>query len=1605
MSKQVPELIERGKLAEREGRREEARRLFEEALHALGSSAHAATASALLRWIGRTYHTDGDHAAAMDCLDAALCVADLCGDQASAGHAFNLQAIVCWKLGDLDEAESLYGRARETALVAGEQWLAAMTAQNLGVMANARGDLDRALRFYITALSEYRILGSASEMCGVLNNMGKLHTDLEQWDAATRSFDEAAQIASILGDVGAQILLEVNRAELHIARADYVAARDVCINALRLSEVTGDSHVLGEVHMHLGTVSRELGEYVRAEQHFESADVLGHERKEPLLLAEIARERGELYRRQGRNREALQQLNRAHRMFTELRAKREIADLNRMTGRLERYFLEVVKHWGESIESQDKHTQGHCERVADISCALAARVGMEPNELFWFRIGATLHDVGKLIIPSEVLNKPGKLTPDEWELVKRHPMAGVEMLSDVDFPGDTLKIVRSHHERWDGRGYPDALAADAIPRSARILCIADVYDALTSRRSYKPPIPHEKAMVIMREEAGRQFDPELFSVFDELMQSPQGLAMARTSPESRASGRFSTIEMELGPVDDLTGLKMRRPFVDAANRVLSDRHLYANITLFVIDVDEFKSVNDTYGHLQGDAVLQAIAESLRAQVGAGGMIGRYAGDEFVVLLTQSTGSEAREVADRVVAAVRDLKIPLRERTGVLGVTLSVGVAAAEPEQHDFESLFAAADRALYEAKRRGRDTVVWSDDTAATHRDPQLHVRQFVGRKDETRRLVKLLETTLESGSAIVSVVGEAGVGKSTLVRQLAPELRLRAGSLVGGRCFETDVKRPYAPWAEALSAINQLGVGGTHSWKELPRLVPELGAASGSAAQHKYVLFDEVVAFLRTAAASRPLVVVLDDMQWADTASWDLLEHVLASLERDRILICLTIRAEDAERAVVERMRRLSRDERYSEIALRRLNEREVAVWLDHVFAHQDIDPAILPLLQRYSEGNPFLTTQILRTLLDDKLVQFASGRWELRSRGDIQLPAAVAGLMERRLERLSPDTRRMLATAAVIGRVFDIDLACASGAGTEDELLDAVDEGVAHAVLESVGTGGSTYSFTHSLLVNAVTQSINARRLSRIHERVASALEAHAPTRLAEIAVHYDRAGNAEKTHAFAMAAGRASIALYAHAEGRTFFELAARCAADEAQRATAMFRLAEVTETEGKYAEAERLCEEILDDLGPRAGVAQYLPLRRMRERIRANLGRPSAETIKACQALLIEAIAMGERAEEAALLGMISQGHIRLGNSEEAEAVARQAAEAARIAGDSRALADALSRLGVTLLDRSPNDALEYFGQAFDLFQRLDDRGGQARCSINMGIIHGLSNDSNEAERAYTRALDGARNAHASDLAGLACVNLGVLYLKRGRAELAGERFEEALTAFVAAQHEPHRLGTLLNLAHLARENGHWDKATSLYTEVIALAVHTGQPDVELGARAGAALTELALGRTAAASDQARAITARMDGRPGWWFQGREIVEALRIRIAAARRDYTEAVSLLKENVENLQGRDLYAAGWLLGECAQALPPDRVPFSLITELSPRIEAHGYAGLALRFATLRLILNDGPRPNAGGTPLWAPTGSDYEPTNHPFVSPIAEEPAKPKRRPKEQ
>jgi putative nucleotidyltransferase with HDIG domain len=299
----------------------------------------------------------------------------------------------------------------------------------------------------------------------------------------------------------------------------------------------GDDRALAEIDKHRGVVARERGDLAEAETRFASAREVAESRQDLLLAAEIAREQAELAWIQRRSQETLQHLNRAHRLFTQLRAGRSLADIDGRMARLETSFLDIVRRWSESIESADLYTRGHCDRVAEYACALAAESGFDERTLFWFRMGAILHDVGKIVVPVEVLNKPGALTPDEREIIERHPVAGVEILADIDFPWDILPMVRHHHERWSGGGYPDALAGPAIPLSARILCVADVYDALTSARPYRAAYSHARAIEVMRSMAGT-FDPELFDRFVRIADREPHWPIATATPAAIGPATF-----------------------------------------------------------------------------------------------------------------------------------------------------------------------------------------------------------------------------------------------------------------------------------------------------------------------------------------------------------------------------------------------------------------------------------------------------------------------------------------------------------------------------------------------------------------------------------------------------------------------------------------------------------------------------------------------------------------------------------------------------------------------------------------------------------------------------------------------------------------------------------------------------------------------------------------------------------------------------------------------------------------------------------------------------------------------------------------------------------
>jgi HD-GYP domain-containing protein (c-di-GMP phosphodiesterase class II) len=181
--------------------------------------------------------------------------------------------------------------------------------------------------------------------------------------------------------------------------------------------------------------------------------------------------------------------------------------------RIHKTYLQTISSLVLAMEAKDSYTGGHSNRVAEMACELGRRVGLKDNELKIMEWAGLLHDIGKIGIREDVLCKDGKLTPEEFDHIKTHPVKSFQVLEPIDALKCILGAVRHHHEHYDGKGYPDGLSGEDIPYYARILTVADIWDALTSTRSYRPAMSSEKARKILQEESGTTMDPELVKEF------------------------------------------------------------------------------------------------------------------------------------------------------------------------------------------------------------------------------------------------------------------------------------------------------------------------------------------------------------------------------------------------------------------------------------------------------------------------------------------------------------------------------------------------------------------------------------------------------------------------------------------------------------------------------------------------------------------------------------------------------------------------------------------------------------------------------------------------------------------------------------------------------------------------------------------------------------------------------------------------------------------------------------------------------------------------------------------------------------------------------------
>ena len=375
--------------------------------------------------------------------------------------------------------------------------------------------------------------------------------------------------------------------------------------------------------------------------------------------------------------------------------------LDEKTREMERITIQAIMTVANTVDAKDDYTKGHSMRVAAYAEMMAQRLGWSEEDVQNTYYVAMLHDVGKIGVPDAVLNKPFKLTDVEFRLIQNHTVMGSEILKDFKMFPNVSVGAKYHHERYDGKGYPEGLKAESIPLIARIIALVDSYDAMTSNRVYRRRLSDEIVMQELEKGKGSQWDPDLVDIFLELMK--EGALEKLWMHEDELAepifdsnkifgsviGNESVLE---APTDYLTGVISKRK----GEREIAEGLRAAGGCLMILDLDHFKNINQTHGHLAGDYALKMTADVLR-EVCVKNIVCRTGGDEFLCFAESMNN---REDAISLVNEILNAFARKQEEVDILKETqLSIGISLSGVDGYEFEELYQRADKALYHVKQ------------------------------------------------------------------------------------------------------------------------------------------------------------------------------------------------------------------------------------------------------------------------------------------------------------------------------------------------------------------------------------------------------------------------------------------------------------------------------------------------------------------------------------------------------------------------------------------------------------------------------------------------------------------------------------------------------------------------------------------------------------------------------------------------------------------------------------------------------------------------------------------------------------------------------------------
>ncbi len=470
--------------------------------------------------IGQLLAKMGEHDRALGYVHRALSGYRRLADFPGVCKALRNLGVIYIELGEFEDAETAYEEAIEIAQENELNLLYADLINNLGTIKNIKGDWKAALECYTTSREVYEQEKEIRKSAYTSNNIGITLIEQEQYQNAREYFLKALKVAGTIKDQSLMLILYINLTDLSIKVDAVDDARSYCRAAEKYINEKGlKNSQLVETKKLAGKIAALDHDYEEAEKLFDRALALCEELGLQYMEAEVLFEKGSLYLETEQHMEALQALEQAFQIFHQLDAAGRLEKTEGLIYSVEELYLKVFESMAAKVDRKDPYTKGHSDRVANLALHLAQKLRLPDHEIKTIVAGALLHDIGKLRVPDEILKKTGKLDKEEFDEIKKHPENAVQLLSGIRLPWDVMPVIRHHHEKFEGNGYPSGVSGEVIPFGARIVCVADVFDALTSDRPYREAFSPEKAIAVMKEHMQGTFDPVILDNFVELMKS------------------------------------------------------------------------------------------------------------------------------------------------------------------------------------------------------------------------------------------------------------------------------------------------------------------------------------------------------------------------------------------------------------------------------------------------------------------------------------------------------------------------------------------------------------------------------------------------------------------------------------------------------------------------------------------------------------------------------------------------------------------------------------------------------------------------------------------------------------------------------------------------------------------------------------------------------------------------------------------------------------------------------------------------------------------------------------------------------------------------------